>query len=317
MAPAPQPAVQEEPAVEAAPALPSPEWVREEAASDPCGAGEENSAVADCLEEVDFYLQQELLEEAVEALASLQEEYPDHPEVLARLEKIERLKAGAPVVSVETSEESSGDFDLAAEIASEMGEEEESSAPLCDAFQYSADDVFSAFKKGVEKVVDRADSATHFDLGIAYREMGLIDDAISEFSIAAQDPSRKVSSLSMIGLCFSENGQYSEAINRFREALHGPIISENETTGLYYEMGRVYELLQNVNEALFFYRKVKKRDAGFRDVTARLTELEKSAPGPEEPVNPEAAPEDKLDGKAEEGQNPKTAKKSTNKISYM
>ncbi len=278
---------------------------------------EDSEDISDGLEEVDFYLQQELVEEAEEALVSLQQEHPEHPEVLARLEKINRLKSGAPSVPAVCNQEASGEFDIAAEIASEMGDEEESSAPLSDEFQYSVDDVFSAFKKGVEKVVDRADSATHFDLGIAYKEMGLVEDAISEFTIAAQDPARKVSSLTMIGLCFIEKGQFSEAINRFRDALHGPSISENEATGLYYEMGHTYELLQNAQEALFFYRKVLKRDAGFRDVAARLKTLDKGGDAPPAP-RPEAKAAEPEEGDAEEeATGPKKEKKTANKISYM
>ena len=51
--------------------------------------------------------------------------------------------------------------------------------------------VFAQFKKGVEEQVDEADSDTHFDLGIAYKEMGLLDDAISEFQVAMRNPVRE------------------------------------------------------------------------------------------------------------------------------
>jgi tetratricopeptide (TPR) repeat protein len=132
-------------------------------------------------------------------------------------------------------------------------------------------------------VVAKEDSTTHFDLGIAYKEMGLVDDAISEFTIAAQDPDKKASALSLIGLCYVEKGQYSEAINRFKDALHGPGISDHEATGVFYEMGQTYELLNDLAEALFYYRKVQKRDANFRDVDAKIKALKKPGGGEDDP----------------------------------
>ncbi len=58
-----------------------------------------------------------------------------------------------------------------------------------DEFQYSVEDVFSQFKKGVEETVKPEDSDTHYDLGIAYKEMGLLDDAVHEFETALRGTS--------------------------------------------------------------------------------------------------------------------------------
>src|SRR6476619_1455066 len=80
-------------------------------------------------------------------------------------------------------------FDLAAELADELGGADGSSSGGGDLgggddFQYSVDAVFSEFKKGLEKVVKPEDADTHYDLGIAYKEMGLLDDAIGEMVVA-------------------------------------------------------------------------------------------------------------------------------------
>ena len=47
-------------------------------------------------------------------------------------------------------------------------------------------EVFAEFKKGTEGVVTPADAETHLDLGIAYREMGLVADALMEAATALQ-----------------------------------------------------------------------------------------------------------------------------------
>jgi tetratricopeptide (TPR) repeat protein len=265
--------------------------------TEPAEAAEEvdEEELADALEEVDFFLQQNLLEEAQDELDRLKEAYPDNPEVQERVAKLVQLQTGETPVAQVSSEELEESFDLAAEIESEVGDEG-APIPLDEDFQYSFDDVFSEFKKGVEKVVAKEDSSTHFDLGIAYKEMGLIDDAISEFTIAAQDGGKKAAALTMVGLCLVEQGKYSDAINRFKDALHGPDISEQETTGVYYEMGRAYELLDDPSEALFYFKKVSKRDAKFRDVAARIKALGKPDGG---------------------GDKPAKASKNKSKISYM
>jgi tetratricopeptide (TPR) repeat protein len=264
-------------------------------AAEPAEEADEEE-LADALEEVDFFLQQNLLEEAQDELDRLKESYPEHPEVQERVAKLMQLQTGETPVAQVSAEELEESFDLAAEIESEVGDEG-APIPLDEDFQYSFDDVFSEFKKGVEKVVAKEDSSTHFDLGIAYKEMGLIDDAISEFTIASQDGGKKAAALTMVGLCLVEQGKYSDAINRFKDALHGPGISEQETTGVYYEMGRAYELLEDPAEALFYYKKVSKRDPKFRDVAARLKALG-----------------NKPDGG---GGKPPKASKNKSKISYM
>jgi len=235
----------------------------------------EDEDLEDALEEIDFFIQQNLMDEAIDELERLKQDYPDNPEVQERLAKVEKLSQGEALVDQLSAGELEGPFDLAAEIEREAGDDV-APVPLDEDFQYSFDDVFSEFKKGIEKVVDKEDSATHFDLGIAYKEMGLVDDAVNEFMIAAHDDSKRPSCLNMMGICFQEKGQYSEAINRFKEALHGPGISDQEATGVYYEMGRTYELLDDMQEALFYYKKVYKRDDGFRDVKVKLQKIIKS-----------------------------------------
>ena len=254
-----------------------PEPRVDEPAPEPAEAAEaaeeaDEEELADALEEVDFFLQQNLLEEAQDELDRLKESYPENPDVQERVAKLSQLQTGETPVAQVSSGELEESFDLAAEIESEVGDEG-APIPLDEDFQYSFDDVFSEFKKGVEKVVAKEDSSTHFDLGIAYKEMGLIDDAISEFTIASQDGGKQAAALTMVGLCLVEQGKYSDAINRFKDALHGSDISEQETTGVYYEMGRAYELLEDSAEALFYFKKVSKRDPKFRDVAARIKVL--------------------------------------------
>ncbi|HOX45739.1 MAG TPA: tetratricopeptide repeat protein [Myxococcota bacterium] len=284
----------------------------------PVESEEVGDPLADSLEEIDFFLEQNLIDEARDGLAALRAEHPGHAGVLERQAKLDRLLAGESQAPAVSPEELSDGFDLAQAISDEVGGDT-FSAPMTDEFQYSVDDVLSEFKKGVAKVVAKEDSATHFDLGIAYKEMGLIDDAIGEFSLAAQDAHKQVEALSMVGLCLSEKGQYSDAINRFKDALHTPGLDEEKATGLYYEMGLVYELLHESGEALYYFKKVFKRDPKFRDVAQRLKTLVKgagAAGGKATGGNGAEGTEDAAEDAAGPGQGTPSAGKK-DKISYM
>ena len=58
----------------------------------------------------------------------------------------------------------------------------------------------------LEKPVDESDAETHYDLGLAYKEMGLYDEAIKAFEKALRAPGREVRCRLMIGMCHREQG---------------------------------------------------------------------------------------------------------------
>jgi tetratricopeptide (TPR) repeat protein len=117
-------------------------------------------------------------------------------------------------------------------------------------------------------------------LGIAYKEMGLLDDAVSEFKLVMKDPTREVQCHLMIGLCCLEKGMQTEAIGHFKKGLYVEGITERESMSLYFELGQAYERLSDPREALYYYEKVLKRDPRFRNVERIVENLrgEKTAP---------------------------------------
>jgi len=121
--------------------------------------------------------------------------------------------------------------------------------------------------------VTAEDFETHYDLGIAYKEMGLLDDAINEFRIVMKDPVREVQCHLMIGLCFLEKGMQTDAIGQFKKGLYVEGITEREALSMYFELGQAYERLNDPREAMYYYEKVLKRDQHFRDVQSRINAL--------------------------------------------
>ena len=96
--------------------------------------------------------------------------------------------------------------------------------------------VFEQFKAGVAEQVSDDDSDTHFDLGIAYKEMGLFADARREFQVAMADPRRRCLCWTMIGLIYMEEGQPRDAIEAFQSGLESPEKTPREAVGMHYEL---------------------------------------------------------------------------------
>jgi len=163
-------------------------------------------------------------------------------------------------------------FDLAAELESEM-EEDEEPISLSEEEQ-SLEEIFKEFKKGVEQQLDSEDYDTHYNLGIAYKEMGLIDEAIGEFQLASKDPKRAVECASMLGLCFLEKGMPQLAIKWYRKGLEMPEISEEEHTGLLYDLGSAYQEVGDTDNAQKAFMEVYGMNSNYRDIVTRIKALE-------------------------------------------
>ena len=163
-------------------------------------------------------------------------------------------------------------FDLAAELESELNEEEEPIA-LSEEEQ-SLEEIFKEFKKGVEQQLDSEDYDTHYNLGIAYKEMGLIDEAIGEFQLASKDPKRAVECASMLGLCFLEKGMPQLAIKWYRKGLEMPEISEEEHIGLLYDLGSAHMEVGDTDNAQKAFMEVYGMNSNYRDIVSRIKQLE-------------------------------------------
>jgi tetratricopeptide (TPR) repeat protein len=99
------------------------------------------------------------------------------------------------------------DFDLAAELSDVFDEDPNEVSGSVEASDDGFSAVFDAFKKGVSETLTAGDHEAHFDLGIAYKEMGLLDDAIQEFRASMVHPPRVIECLHLIGLCALDGGQ--------------------------------------------------------------------------------------------------------------
>jgi tetratricopeptide (TPR) repeat protein len=113
----------------------------------------------------------------------------------------------------------------------------------------------------------------HHDLGTAYKEMGLFDEAISEFQLALRASGDHLPTYELLGITFMEIGKPEATVNALERALDVDFEIEDELLGIYYYLARAHEMLGNTNRALELYDKVFSLDINFADVTDRLRAL--------------------------------------------
>jgi tetratricopeptide (TPR) repeat protein len=251
------------------------------------GTGQEPGP--DEVELVEFYLQQGMIQDALSRLRSLRASgaWNDHLADLEQKAASARHTAPGDVEIVEVSaaepEQHEGTF-LAEEdletLSAVLGEttvvpEAAAAAPAVQDEQ-SVEEVFAQFKRHVEQDVPAEDYRTHYDLGIAYKEMGLIDDAIEAFRLAARSPAVVHDAYSMIALCCREKGSLDEATSFYEEALATPGASQDALRGLSYDLAEVLSLTGKLRQALDIFRQVAAVEPGYRDVQARIAEIERS-----------------------------------------
>ena len=166
-----------------------------------------------------------------------------------------------------------GDFDLAAELSAALEDAVPEGARSGAAGDEGFQAVFGAFKRGVEAALGSGDYQAHYDLGIAYREMGLLDDAIAEFRSAMHSPTRRIECLHMLGLCALEQGRSDEAIDLLAHALGAPDVVEEQELAIRFELGRAYEQSGDLEKARNAWEKVASVDPDFCEVSELLAGL--------------------------------------------
>jgi tetratricopeptide (TPR) repeat protein len=144
--------------------------------------------------------------------------------------------------------------------------------------QVDVEEVFEKFKAGVAEQIDSDDWQSHYDLGVAYKEMGLIDDALREFDVAGRDATRACVCHSMVGMIHLERGNLNEAIDAFMRGLQSPDRTKDQEAALSYEIGAAYEAKRMTKQALEFFQRASRLIPSFRDTAERVRRLQKVEP---------------------------------------
>ena len=139
-------------------------------------------------------------------------------------------------------------------------------------------EALSEFKRGIEANLDANDFQAHYDLGIAFKEMGLIDEAIAQFQKALRSPDGRLRTSEQLGAAFFEKGQHAIAEAVLRRALEGVPGTDDDKIGLLYWLGRSLEAQNRGREALPLYERALAVDIRFLDLGERVQRLTQESP---------------------------------------
>ncbi len=197
--------------------------------------------IGEPLSELDFYLESGLKDDALELLNELQSQYPEHPELH---ERALRLHAAEDEV-IPGLDHTNMEGDLGTVQGSQISE------------------------------LDEDDAETHFDLGVAFREMGQYRKAIDNLELAARDPSKKGEALRVIALCHMEQSAPAKAAETLTEALATAELSGPARIGVHYDLATAYEQLGDTDNAAAQLQAILNEGASdFLDVQDRLARLQ-------------------------------------------
>lgn len=189
-------------------------------------------------------------------------------------------------------------IDLGAMLKAEIEEGEAAASSI-----QNIRELLSEFRKEVFESIGEGDYHSHYDLGVAYKGMGLYNEAIEEFHIATKDRSLALKAFEMIGACLIEKEKMDDAITILEAGMRIPNHPPIEYFGLNYLLAQAYENKGDINKALQLYAKAYKLDPSIKEVRIRIEELKKNL------TDKRSEPK--------EGKEPKVAESKKSRITYL
>jgi tetratricopeptide (TPR) repeat protein len=215
----------------------------------------------------EVYLNIGLMDEARSefiAASEIYEHKADHDRAAALKAKAQEIKGAGHEATGEVSVEGEG-TDRVEIVHKRIG--------LAHHVPLKIDEVLRSFREEVQKAIGEEDYHSHYDLGMAYLDMELYDEALAEFGVAQKDPELRLKSIEMVGRCFIKRNDVELAIEELKAGLEIEGHSETEYLGLRYNLAMAYENLGELDQATQHYQVICRTDPSFRDARMRLEEL--------------------------------------------
>ena len=141
-----------------------------------------------------------------------------------------------------------------------------------------ADDRLNAALENLSRNGDEEDFESHYDLGIAFREMGLLDEAIGCFQKASRGEPQRVRASEAMGQCFIDKSEPGVAMTVLERLARDSNMNDAQLVGVLYLLGSASESLGRPGDAASYYQRVIAVQIGFRDAGERLSALAQTSP---------------------------------------
>ncbi|HEX6187924.1 MAG TPA: tetratricopeptide repeat protein [Pyrinomonadaceae bacterium] len=249
------------------------------------------------LESVDFYIAQGYVDIAIDTLELLEQQCGSHPDIISRREQINQLQSGAvpetdaaPVIEYgEVSITNDADIAPSPEPVPEIAlnvpvaaAPENGAEPAIMGIDAGLAEIFEEYRASSESEGEAAangDYETHYNLGLAYKDMDLFEDALEEFQMAANLTSpadgtgRYLQCCNLLGHCFVQTGAPEVAVKWFAKGLSASHVSDEERMALTYEIAAAYEQAGDLHHALESFIEVYGNNVSYRNVNERVKTL--------------------------------------------
>jgi len=236
------------------------------------------------LESVDFYITQGYADIAADTLNLLEKQFGKHPDIERRRQQLASL-TGEPMAIESEPLFSAGPEPPVQENATSLFEpiDAPSNAPVLAAqvIDPGLAEIFEEYRASAEGESNgNGDYETHYNLGLAYKEMDLFEEALEEFQIAAglvsseDGTPRYLQCCNLIGHCFLQKGVPQLAVKWFNKGLNVAAASEDERQALRFDLAAAYEQAGELNRAVDLFTEIYGVNVSYRGVNERLRALQ-------------------------------------------
>lgn len=148
-----------------------------------------------------------------------------------------------------------------------------------DASSVLADILSDLQEETADEAEPQEDPETHYNLGIAFKEMGLLDEAIGELQkvCRAIDTghtfSQPIQAYTWLAQCLVDKGAPEAAVRWYQKALKIPELDDSSRCAIYYDLAAAYEAFGDRKSALTNFMEVYGSNIDFRDVASRIKTL--------------------------------------------
>ena len=141
-------------------------------------------------------------------------------------------------------------------------------------------DILSELREETAEAAEpEEDPETHYNLGIAFKEMGLLDEAIGELQKVCHAVDRgapfsqPIQALTWLAQCLVDKGAPEAAVRWYQKALQLPGLDDGSRCAIYYDLAMAYQASGDKKSALANFMEVYGSNIDFRDVASRIKAL--------------------------------------------